>query len=332
MSEQQKLPLPEPTVEEAPKPTPELNPRNRAEQEIAAAAAARRAAEAAERIEGMEPAPAQEPAEEPAPEVEAEAAPAETPSEEPAPAADDPEIELIVDGKTVKVKTSQVIEEGRKTLQKQTAADQRLQMASQILEEAKRRAQGAPSTQDAQPQAPVASKEELTEEQLAELIQYGSKEDAARAIRTLRARSGPEDLEQTLARVLPQAVSSHLAFHSAVTEAQREYSDVFANPDLATLFHVEEHRARANGDARPHAELYKAIGDGIRTRFGLKKPLPAGAQTIEQKKEAKASMAPTPKLATARIQEKGETKPLTREEIIAAEQARRGQGKLNPYK
>ena len=315
-----------------------INPRVIAEREIAKSAGERRDEEARERIAGMDPAP--EPV---ATEATTDAAPAtDAPATTEAPAPAEAEIDLIVNGKPMKVKASQVQEAGVRALQKDFAADQKLELATRLLEEAKRRAEGQPPVPTgAQPDARSTSGavQEKSDGELAELLQFGTKEQAATAIAEIRRRDAgavtQDGLKEFIAKELPAAVSSHLAFHSAVTEAQSTYKDIFADPYLTSLFHMEEHRARQAGDARPHAELYKLIGDGIRTHFKLQATKSDSGPTLEQKREVKAKMPTVPKLASTRIEQTA-TAPKTREEardsVIKKMQASRGQGNLNKYR
>ena len=312
-----------------------INPRVLAEREIAKRAGERRDEEARERVAGMEPAP--EPV---ATEATTDAVPAtDAPATTEAPAPAEAEVDLIVNGKPIKVKASQVQEAGVRALQKDFAADQKLELATKLLEEAKRRAEGQPPVPTgAQPAAhPASAVQEKSDGELAELLQFGTKEQAATAIAEIRRRDAgavtQDGLKEFIAKELPAAVSSHLAFHSAVTEAQSSYKDIFADPYLTSLFHMEEHKARQAGDARPHAELYKAIGDGIRTHFKLQAPAAPGP-TLAEKQATKAAMPSVPKLASTRIENTAPA-PKTREEaregVIAKMQATRGQGKLNKY-
>ena len=332
-------------TDEAPPPAPahETNPRWRAEKEIAAAAAARREAEAAERIPGMEPAPA--PVAEVATTEAVPATEAEVPAEgggrvEEAAKAIDPnaEYDLIIDGKPVKVKASQIMETGQRALQKELAADQRLELATRMLEEAKRRAEGQPPVPTgAQPtgkteSAPTTGKSDA---ELAHLIQYGTQEQAGEAIAEIRRRDSStvtqDSLQEFIVQQLPAAVSSQLAFHQAVTSAKDEYKDIFADPHLTTLFHVQEHQARQAGDVRSHSDLYKAIGDGIRSHFKLAAPTKANGPTIAEKKVAKAAAPSVPKLASVRIETPGgppKTPEEVRDGVLAKMKAARGQGKL----
>jgi len=327
--EQDPKPQTQPEVE--PQPTPELSPRARAEKEVWAAANVRRAQEASEPrppVEGEAP-PAVEPEkpaeEEPAPVVEDSATSAQEP--------EDPEVELLVNGKPMKVKQSQIIDAGKRTLQKDAAADMKLEIASKLLREAEERVGKQPPAQaDAQPPAePSQQAEQKTDAQLAEDLQYGTKEQAAAAIAEIRRRDNGADsqkgLQEFINSQLPAVLDARLAFHEAVRQTRTEYKDIFADPYLSTLFHVQEHRAREAGDARSHSELYKEIGDGIRKHFKLVNPT-AGGPTIEDKKAAKAAMPSMPQRAASRVDTGEADKPLTpeqaREKALAAMKKSRG--------
>lgn len=317
---------------EEPRPTPELSARARAERELWAAANKRRAEEASIPRPGDDPAPKVEaepekPAEEAAP--AAEAAPAEPP------AVEDPEVELVVDGKPVKVKQSQILDAGKRALQKETAADARLEFASKLLREAQERRGEQPSAPADAQQTPAPSKtaaSEKSDAQLAEDLQYGTKEQAAAAIAEIRQRTGAVDqkgLQDFVREQLPELIGAQLAFHTAVREAQEKYKDIFADQHLATLFHVQEHRARQAGDARSHAELYAEIGDGIRKHFKLPGPGANPGPTLEEKREVKAATPSVPRAAAARVDPAGSEKPLTpeqhRERALEAMKKSRGQ-------
>lgn len=320
-----------------PQPTPELSPRARAEREVWKASNERAVREASEPLppsDGEAPPAAPEP-EKPAEEEPAPAA-AEGGDNPPAQAeAADEEVELLVNGKPMKFKKSQIEEAGRRTLQKDAAADMKLEIASRLLREAEERVgKQPPAPAGAQPPA-EPSKPSVTEKsdaELAELLQYGTKEQAASAIAEIRRRDTSADsqqgLQEFIAKQLPAALDARLAFHEAVRTARSEYKDIFADPHLTTLFHVQEHRAREAGDARPHAELYKEIGDGIRKHFKLATPS-KDAPTLDDRKETKRNAPAIPRSAATRVESGAPEKPLTleqaRERALAAMKASRGQ-------
>jgi hypothetical protein len=176
----------------------------------------------------------------------------------------------------------------------------------------------------------VVEQPSLSDEQLAEIIQYGTKEQAAQAIAELRkAGQSSETAQLAMAKQLPQVVSDQLAFHEAAKFVQNEYGDLLTDPYLKQLFFMKENELRQTGDRRPYVDLYKDIGENLRTHFNKPKTTPAAQQstqkTLEQKVAAKAAAPAAPKLASARMEGKGEAKAPTREEIIAKMQLARGQ-------
>lgn len=254
---------------------------------------------------------------------------------QPVPVAPAPEEtrEIIVDGQRVQVPLSKIVEMGTRTLQKEVAADVRLNQASQLLAEAKRIAeQSQPPQGAAQP-----TMDELNDDQLAELIQYGTKEQAAQAIKALRS-SAPQVKPEDIARYAQQAVAPQMAFEAGKNFAAMEYGDILNDPDLGAIFLNRENALRKSGDQRSYVELYKAIGDDIRTKFNRPKPgaaLPPQAasstagRTMAEKQAAKAQAPSAPRLASARLDGEGsEPRPPTRSEII--DRTRRARG-YQPY-
>lgn len=330
-------------------PTPELNPRNKAAAEIAkrSNAAADEAAQETmpgEAVPSVED-PAQDPeapaeaspAEQPAPQAEATpAAPAEPAAPQALPGIDpNAEYDFVVDGVQTKIKGSQVISR----VQKSEAADYRLNQASRLLEEARRTvsqaqppAQGAPAQQPA-PSQPAA----LDVAQLAQLIQFGTTEQAAEALRQLTAQRPDTVTQQGLqafAQQLPRVVEAQLAFREGLAFLQKEHGDLFNDPYLRQLIVHKENEARKAGDKRTHTELYTEIVVDLRKHFN--KPAnsaapnavptaPAAAPTIQQKQAAKAAAPAAPKLASVRLDGGAEAqKPVTREQVL--DQMRRGRG------
>lgn len=242
---------------------------------------------------------------------------------EPAPAAAAPEETrtLIVDGRQVQVPVSKILDTGTRALQKEIAADLRLNQATQILEEAKRVA--------LQPQAPQpapAVTDGLNEEQLAEMIQFGTKEQAAAAIKALRAPAAPVINPEEIVRAAQAAVAPQIAFEQGKNFATKEYGDLLNDPDLGAIFLNRENAMRKAGDQRGYEELYKAIGEDMRVKFNRPKPGAAQAQaaqpstngrTMAEKQAAKAQAPAAPRLASQRLDGDGQQpRPPTRGEVI----------------
>lgn len=332
-------------------PTPDLNPRNRAMAEIAKRSNADSDAAAKETIalEGEEPQAleAPPPAEAQEPEADPEAT---VPQAEPAapasaaPAAAQSGIDLnadydfVIDGKPVKLKGSQITAR----VQKGESADYRLELASRLLKEAEQRASQqqlpAQGATRAQPQA--SQQPALDEAQLANMIQFGTQEQAAQAIKALRSQRPDtvtqQGLQSFMVQQLPRIVESQLAFRDGLALAKSQYADIIEDPYLRQLFFFKENEARKAGDTRPHVELYKAIGEDLRKHFNRPAPSAASAAAPtaqaaqrDQKLAAKAAAPAAPRLASVRL-EGGDTsaKPKTREEVIEQMRRNRGQQSL----
>mgnify|MGYP003353390602 CR=1 FL=1 len=73
------------------------------------------------------------------------------------------------------------------------------------------------------------------------------------------------------------------------------------------LMAEEEKRLRAAGDARPHKDLYRDIGEGIRKAFNMPKPATATkpaatvVATAQARQERKAAAPSVPKTAAGRL-------------------------------
>lgn len=336
------------------RPNPQDNPRNAVLSSIAKTAFAQHDAEAADnaKIPVMddagqvhEPAAAA-PSDEPTPPESAEpaasspsepvAAPSE-PAAAPAGEAIDPnaEYDVVVEGQTIKVKGSLIIDAGKRTFAKETAADFRLRTASQLLEEAERRLQASgqqPAAEQSKPEPSTKSEAEL-----AEMLQFGTKEQSAEAVKILLSRGMPQDqIMQLSADAARSAARDEFEFQRAKSFVAREYRDIMDRPALRNLFSAEEERLRRGGDKRPYGELYKAIGDNIRKDFGLVKPAAAATAPVPGSKEArverKAAAPSVPRTATARLQESQAAKPKSAGDIIAGMAAARGQHRLTPLR
>ena len=264
----------------------------------------------------------------------------------------DPEAdyEIESDGVVKKVKGKQIIEAGRRTLQKNDAADLRLDLANQLLEEAKRRAGGpSPKGGDADSRGSVdgATGDKPTNEdedkeliELADKIQYGTKEQAVEALKKLRASQPTVTPDQVLGFVasrLGPMMARQKEFFDAVDFAKSEYSDLLEIPAVRTLFFHEENRRRApkdrggEGDRRAWKDLYTAIGEDLRKQLRMPKPSAAnsgngkGGETFESRRLAKQSGPRVPNPAGGRVEGDAPPKEPTRKDILNEMRATRHQ-------
>ena len=256
------------------------------------------------------------------------AAPAAKPAFDP-----DAEYDVIVDGKPQKVKGSQIIDAGTRTLQKESAADERLRKATELLTQAEARSklpvEGA--------EKPATAEEGMTAEQLAEAIQYGSKEQATVAIKELMTRASKpavtaEDVQRIVREQVPTLSRDEIAFQEARAFVDSEYGDLFKNPYLKQVFEAEDSKRRAAGSQKPYIEHYREIGEELRKAFAMPKAASptSPAQTRQEKLDAKAKAPRVPQPAAARL-DGGDAAPKqpTRAEMIDAMRKARNQQPLH---
>lgn len=251
--------------------------------------------------------------------------------EKPSPLDPNKEYSLIVDGKEIKVLGAKIFDAGVRTLQKETSADLKLNLASQMLREAQAARESGLPAKGVQETPAQNHPNEMADVDLAKAIQFGTEEEAAKAIQQLRSTGkavSQEDVRSFVRQQVQGLVTDELAFREATSFLNTEYSDMMQNPHLRQLFFLEEERARQGGDARPYKDLYKAIGDGIRKSLNIVKPVTT-APSKDQRIEAKRSAPTMPVTAAARMSSvKQDDKPRTSSEIIAAMAQRRGQTNL----
>lgn len=333
------------------KPNPQDNPRNISLNEIAKAQAERHKADASETLPSIdeEGNVTEAPATEVPTEPEAPPAETETPAEpqvepeKPAPIeaksddAIDPKklYKVKVDGQEMEVPGQKIIDAGFRTFQKETAADYRLSVATNLLQEAERRAAAVPQRkEEPEQQGP-------NESDIAKDIQFGTPEQAAAAIKVLQSRGLNQDqVTRFVMQQSRQAARDELNFQDALKTFKAEYPDLIANDYLKRLVFSEEARYRAPkengglGDTRPYEAVYKEIGDNLRKSLNLPKPTATQTETpstatAKGRQAVKAEKPPVPRTAASRLSEgEAKGKAPTPSEIIAGMAAKRGQHRL----
>jgi len=263
-----------------------------------------------------EEAPAEEP-EEPE-EVEAQAEEAEKPEEQEETEGQPAErmVKIKVDGREQEVPESKILEEGRRAMQKEVAADKRLQEATELLRQAKEQ-----FGQMAQPSAPKQTRDlsRMDDLELARRIQMGTEDEAAEAVAVMRDREtvSPDNV----ASMVESRVLAKLKFE----EVRNEYSDVLDDHYLQQLAVMEDQRMIAEGDSRMPHERLPDIAKTLREWRGPKSTGKVVVGDLEQRRSAKAAAASIPSAHGKKSAAQSEQKPQTREQIIEEMRKARGQ-------
>jgi hypothetical protein len=239
----------------------------------------------------------------------------------------------VVDARGVKaeVPEDQVIEAGLHALRHHGAAELALREANALLAQARGIAPAAPAPAP-QGQAPASTPDDAL--RLAEALQFGSKEDAAKAVAAMMNRGvASEDVNEVVARTVETRVRDVLDQDKAAKQLETLVPEMLTDRRVLALMATEERAARAAGDTRPYTQLYPEIGQKIRSWLdGFKTPAApaaAGAATpiapaIAARQAAKAAV-PAPVIGRgAAPAEPAQTRAPTGSEIVAQMRASRG--------
>ena len=241
---------------------------------------------------------------------------------------DEPEEELVkivVDGEEKEVPLSKILDAGKRTLQKDSTADKRLEEATRLWREAKE-----------QPSPDVALKEQIPDEldlarnEYVKAQQYGTEDEV------LAAFIKYEDVKAAKAQqsVAPQpdirmVVAEQLTTHDIVNRFKRSpedggYSDLTDVPYLGQAVFNRVNEKMAKGLNGNDWNTYKEAGDEIRSeleaQFGTKEE-----KTVKDKKDKKRKLD-TVKTVTKKTKAPPKDKPETTLSIIDDMKKARGQG------
>jgi len=256
--------------------------------------------------------------------------PVEEVVEEPEVVAEEPVVEpvvepkkytLKVDGEEIEVDEAAVIEAGRKTLQKESAADKRLEEASRIKKSVEDEAARIQQMIKDQQQPPAPSSDAQGDDlygQVAQAIQYGSESEAKEALKNLvqQAATKGQPQELTLAQV-----QDFIEFRDATAWLNDEYKDVVADPILKGAFEKQEREMRTAGDARPYREIYAEIGENL--RGWLKEKIPPQPPVAETKLERKAKVVTIPSASARQVAPDQEPEPTPSQLVEGMRKARK---------
>lgn len=205
-------------------------------------------------------------------------------------------VDITVDGRHMQVPEDKIIEAGKRTLQKESAADRRLQeavtkerQAQAMLERAERLSRGDASTE------PAPSQD---------------------------APQQTQDIRSVVKIELYNAESE-----KALAKFKQEFPEIISDPILSRLAaQLEDDRmAQAAAFGEPLSdpvEAYRKHGESIRARLGK---MAAPAETSAAKIEKKRAMTVAP-AANARAPQPVEKKPLSVSEQIEAMRTARSRG------
>lgn len=260
--------------------------------------------------------PSPEPTPEPDDEVILTPAKEETPAEPPKPRM----VPIVVDGQTLEVEEQRVIDAGKRTLQKESAADRRLAEANRMRQEAEEIFNRAKALQPRASQDPAQPNQAPSQD----------------APQQPAIPVDPATLINVIGQHVTQQVTSNLKAQQAVEAFRQEFPDIASDPYLwnmaATLEQKRLDDAAALGEPlEAPLDAYRKHGAEIRAWTAKFSPAPAAAAPAqaaptdrqERKRTITAIPAVNAKAPAPQVQ-----KPLTpSEEIERMRQERKAWGR-----
>lgn len=231
-------------------------------------------------------------------------------------------------GVVADIPEDKVIEAGLHALRHHGAAEMALREANALLTQARGI---APQPAAQQGPAPASTPEDA--QQLAEALQFGSKEDAAKAVAAMMTRGvASQDVNEVVARTVETRVRDVLDQDKAAKQLETQVPEMLTDRRVLAIMATEERAARASGDTRPYTQLYPEIGQKIRGWLdGFKTPpVPATpgvatpSATIAARAAAKAAVPSAVPARGAAPAAPAQPRAPTGSEIVAQMRASRG--------
>jgi len=250
----------------------------------------------------------------------------EKPAEEEKPPEPEETVHLIIDGQEKDVPLSEVTDAGKRALQKQLAADKRLEEATQLLREAKERA--LPPKEDVPPKPPEPETERMDAAALAKAIQYGTEDEAAQALAQFQETTTvtPERVSELVEKRVQQLEQEQAqkTFWENVKRKPEDggFADLMEDEVIAfPAFFAASDRLLNAGEPNTW-ETYQKAGEEVRellkTRYG--------GPDLESKKASKRAAADdVPRGTNQRQAPPPEEKPQTKQQILDEMRKSRGQ-------
>lgn len=159
---------------------------------------------------------------------------AEVPDDPPAPK----KVKLKVDGEEREVDEQAVIDAGIRTLQKESAADRRLEEATRLLNEA--RQQAAKQTAPVEQPKEEPRVDDDVEKEVIDALMTGDEEKARQALRKFREVARPVVTDEGRTAIpdpqkIAAEVKAQLSFESASEKFRGDFPEIVADPYLAGI-------------------------------------------------------------------------------------------------
>jgi len=261
----------------------------------------------------------------------------EEPEEELEEGEKEPELEkrkIIVDGQEQEVLLSEIVDAGIATLQKQAAADSRLEEAARLLREAQEVAQPPDTEEGVDTKEPQkdAKLDSAKIRELTEAIQYGDEEEAGKALEEIISMRGREPettippVGDIVTRVRDELRMERIMDQLHAPPEQGGFGDLAKDPKLIAIANWGINKAIQAGAPYTWETCRKACQDTRDWINSFKPEKPSAKNELQAKRERKKASIDEAKSAAVRdTKTTKEPKPQTTSEVIAEMRKARGQ-------
>jgi hypothetical protein len=247
-------------------------------------------------------------ASEPTQEEEKEPAKKEEKTPEKKEPASDEEDELIIEGEKQKIPKSKIYDTGKRALQKELAADKKLEeagrKAKEIVDAAQVEAQKIRSQRPSEGDKPTDAHKDTTspkddlisDEKLTDWvskIQYGSEDEGKQALKEILTQGrGTATTTQVKEEEVIEKVEQRLVIKGIREKFEKEFDDIVDDPELYEIARKRVGAALQGG--KPNTwETYHEVGQSVREKFVKKveKTEPGNKpDSLESRREKKRSL------------------------------------------
>lgn len=248
---------------------------------------------------------------------------------------------LIVDGVETAFPRSKVLDAGKRTLQKDYAADQRLEEATRILNEAKATADNLTKTASQPPSSQqgvddASASAEIDSHELAKTLVDGDVDQVAETLDKLGiGRQEATQVQKMDPNQVYGLVESALQMKDAMDLFQRDpesggYSDLYADETMRQQVFDKEKVLSEESNPKPPAERLKIAAQEVRDwRNSLIEKAGGSVVNFDTRKDQKANAKSTPETGGGRPAPEDDVRPVSqadkRREALAKMARSRGQ-------
>lgn len=233
---------------------------------------------------------------------------------------------IIVDGQEREVPLSDILDAGKRTLQKETAADSRLEEATRLLKEATQKT-SLPEKSDEKIETPDdKDASEIRIKELTEAIQYGDENEAAAALKEIMSDQPQQfTMDEVKSQIKEELRVEQINERLKALPEDGGFGDLTEDPKLIALANQAIDKALADGS--PYTwELCKKACQSVRIWVDSFKPeIQQPKDELQEKRERKKSIDEVKGTNIKNIKITKEARPQTTSEIVAEMRKIRGQ-------